>query len=268
MKCKFLAVIAFMACSAGALNAADDKAVQNAISRMAKGYLAPASIPDAGVFLLPPPAPGSAALARDEEAAKAALALRGGPRWALATADADVFSPKATGAFSCTAGFEISPETTPKLDNLLRRTMADLGMASRGVKAKYQRPRPFMVNGEPNCTPDWEPMLRKDGSYPSGHSTIGLGWGLLLAELLPNRAAHLTARGRAFADSRRICNVHWLSDTEEGALASTAILARLHSDAAFVKDMKAVRKELSSKAVTSRAPTRDCAEEAAALALK
>ena len=268
MKRTVLAVIAIMACSAGTLHAADDKAVQAAISHMAKGYLAPGSAPDAAVYLSQPPAAGSSALARDEDAAKAAVALRGGPRWELATSDADVFSPKATGAFSCTAGFEISPDATPKLDSLMRRTMSDFGMATRGLKAKYQRPRPFMVNGEPNCTPDWDAVLRKDGSFPSGHATIGFGWGLLLAELVPDRAAQMTARGRAFADSRRICNVHWLSDTEEGALAATAVLARLHADPAFQKDVTAVRKELATKAVSARAPTRDCAAEAAALAIK
>jgi acid phosphatase (class A) len=268
MKRSVWALVAILACSAASLQAADDKAIQNAISRMAKGYLAPGNTPDATVFLSQPPAVGSSAMARDEDAAKAALALRGGPRWELAKSDADVFSPKATGVLSCTAGFEISPDATPKLDNLMRRTLSDFGLATRGIKAKYQRPRPFMVNGEPNCTPDWDAVLRKDGSFPSGHATIGFGWGLLLAELVPDRAAQMTARGRAFADSRRICNVHWLSDTEEGALAATATLARLHADAAFQKDMQAVRKELAAKAIKARKPTRDCAAEAAALAIK
>jgi acid phosphatase (class A) len=106
-------------------------------------------------------------------------------------------------------------------------------------------------------------MLRKDGSYPSGHSAIGYGWGLILAELFPDRASRLVARGRAFGDSRRVCNVHWLSDVEEGRIAAAATVARLHADAYFRKDLDAARAELAG----AKPVTRDCAAEAAALAL-
>lgn len=87
-------------------------------------------------------------------------------------------------------------------------------------------------------------MLAKDGSYPSGHAAIGFGWGLILAELLPGRATQVTARGREFADSRRVCNVHWLSDVEAGQVVAAATVARLHAEPAFRKDMDAARKEL------------------------
>lgn len=254
--------------SAGATTPTNDKAVEAAISRLVKGYLDPRSVPDAALFLPPPPAMKSGAEARDKEAQTAALKLQGGPRWKLATDDADVFTPKATGAMSCAAGFEISPEATPKLDALLRRTMTDFALSTRTAKAKYQRARPFMVNKKPNCTPGWDKTLRGDGSYPSGHATIGFGWSLVVAELVPERAALLTARGRAFADSRRVCNVHWLSDTQEGAFAAPAVLARLHSEPAFQTDMAAVRAELASPDVRSRKPSRDCAAETAAMAIK
>ncbi len=237
--------VAVATLGAGATYAADDKAVQAAISRLGKGYLDPKAVPEAALFIPDAPAKGSKTEARDLEAQKAAIKLQGGPRWKLATDDADVFTPKATGAMSCAAGFEISPEATPKLDALLRRTMTDFALSTRTAKAKYQRARPFMVNKKPNCTPDWDKALRGDGSYPSGHATIGFGWSLIVAELVPERAALLTARGRAFADSRRVCNVHWLSDTQEGAIAAPAVLARLHAEPAFRADMDAARAELA-----------------------
>ena len=232
---------------------------------LGKPYLAPADVPDSLLLVPPPPAPGSLAQARDEEASKAGLALHGGPRWQVATADADLLSPRATGALSCAAGFEISATATPAIDHLLRRLLPDLGLASRPSKMQYNRPRPFMVNGQPSCTPEAESYLRHDGSYPSGHSTIGYGWGMVLAEIVPDRAAKLVARGRAFGDSRRVCNVHWLSDTEEGRLIAPAVIARLHSDPAFVADLAAARAEVAAARKT--APSRDCAAEAAALAL-
>ncbi|WP_346775520.1 phosphatase PAP2 family protein [Sphingomonas sp. G-3-2-10] len=229
--------------------------------RMEKGYLDPAPVPAMLGLTPPPPASGSPAEARDIEGARTALALRGTPRWSLATSDADLFGPGATGALSCAAGIDIGRASTPLLDRLLRRTIADFGLSGSVAKRTYARPRPFMVNEQPSCTPDWEPMLRRDGSYPSGHSAIGFGWSMILAELLPDRAALLIARGRAFGDSRRICNAHWLSDVEEGRVTATVALARLHADPAFTADLAAARVEARS----AKPPVRDCAVEAAAL---
>lgn len=231
-------------------------------SNWPKGYL-PGPLPDAALLSPPPPVAGSSADARDIEGAQMALRLRGTPRWALATNDADLFSPAATGTFSCAAGLAIGPRATPRLDALLRRASRDLSEATSATKDKYKRLRPFMVNHEASCTPEAEAPLRSSGSYPSGHSAIGYGWGLILAELVPDRAARIVARGRAFGDSRRICNVHWLSDTEEGRVAAAATVARLHAEPAFRKDMDAVREEVRQ----TRAPAAEtCAAEAAALA--
>ena len=229
---------------------------------LAKGYL---SLPtaDSLVIVPSPPASGSAAEARDVAASRAALALRGTPRWTVATADADVFGPRITGALSCAAQLDIGPTTTPRLDALLHRSMTDLALSGAAIKRAYNRPRPFTANGEATCTPDWEPLLRKDGSYPSGHSAIGYGWALILAQLLPDRAAALVARGRAFGDSRRICNVHWLSDVEEGRVTAALTVARLNADAAFRADLDATRAELR----TAHAPPHGCDAEAGALAL-
>jgi hypothetical protein len=63
-------------------------------------------------------------------------------------------------------------------------------------------------------TPDDEEALRKDGSYPSGHSSIGWGWALILTELAPDRAEEILARGRAFGGSRNVCNAHYRRYTD------------------------------------------------------
>lgn len=228
----------------------------------APGYLPRGAAPDSNVLIPPPPAAGSASLARDEEASKAALALQGTPRFEQAAIDANLFTPNATGVFSCAAGMVIGPQTTPKVDALLKRAGPDLAMAVYPSKRKYMRPRPFMTNGKPTCTPNDEAMLRNDGSYPSGHSAIGYGWGLILAELVPDRAAQLAARGRAFGDSRRVCNVHWLSDVEEGRIVADAVLARLHAEPAFRGDMDAARAEIET--ARAKGPAPDCARENAA----
>lgn len=230
---------------------------------MAPGYLALEAVPDSAALLPPAPAKGSGTEARDKAAAKAALAAHNTPRWTFATSDADLFGPKATGALSCAAGFEISPQTTPKLDKLLRRTIIDFGFSTYRAKQKFNRDRPFEMNKRPICTPDQDAMLRKDGSYPSGHSAIGFGWGLVLAGLVPERATQLVSRGRAFGESRRFCNVHWQSDVEEGRVVAAAVYARLQADAAYQADLAAVRDELAGP---RQPPARDCAAEASALA--
>ena len=228
----------------------------------APGYLTTPAPEDSIVLAPHPPQTGSPAEERDLAAAAVAIAMRGSARWDLATADAHLIGPSATAAFSCAAGVMIGTATTPALERLLRRAMTDLGRSTSVIKKAYQRPRPFMVNGQPTCTPQAEATLRKDGSYPSGHSAIGFGLGLILAELIPQRASQLVARGRAFGDSRRVCNVHWLSDIEEGRIAAAATVARLHAEPAFRADLDAARAELrSAKAKPGR-----CEQEQAALA--
>lgn len=231
----------------------------------AGGYLSRGALPNSLLLNPPPPAAGSPAEARDRAGADAAVALQGSPRWALATRDADLATPGAPGAFSCAAGVAIGPQTTPKLQTLLRRVLLDLAMSTGATKRKYMRPRPFMVNGKPTCTPDAEALLRRDGSYPSGHSALGYGWGLILAQAIPDRAAELVARGRAYGDSRRICNVHWLSDIEEGRVVASAVVARLNADPAFRADLDAARAEVA--ALTERNPGKDCTAEADLLKL-
>jgi len=229
-----------------------------------QGYLPRGAVPNSLLLNPLPPAAGSAAEARDVEASKAALALHGTPRWDLATRDADLFSPKATATFSCAAGYPISAETAPRVNALLLRTARDLGLSTYPTKTRYQRARPFMSNGQPTCTPSMEAALRRDGSYPSGHSAIGYGWGLIMAEVVPDRAAQLVARGRAFGDSRRVCNVHWLSDVEEGRVVASAVVARMHAEPAFLADVAAARAEMASLMGTAKPA--DCDAEAAALA--
>jgi acid phosphatase (class A) len=230
------------------------------------GYLAAADLPDSLSLIPPPPAPGSAAQARDDEAAKAAVALSGGPRWLQAVTDANLGFPAAAETFSCAMDVQINQADTPHLYTLLRRTLLDAGRSPYPTKKKYQRARPFTVNGAPLCTPAFEAALRKDGSYPSGHAAIGWGWALVLAEVAPDRADAILARGRAFTQSRVVCNVHWTSDIEEGRVMGAATFAKLQSSAEFRDDLKAAQAEVTAARAKGLRPTGDCAKEAAQLA--
>lgn len=214
----------------------------------------------------PPPAAGSPAMQRDETLAAEALAIQGTPRWTLAMIDADLRKGKTLGPFSCAAGIALSDEATPATAHLLRRARSDFGSSTSGVKRRYQRPRPFMSNGQPSCTPEAEGLLRQDGSYPSGHAAIGFGTGLLLAALIPDRTTELVARGIAYGESRRICNVHWASDTEASQTIAAATISRLWSNADFRSDFAAAQAELAALDRSEHAvDTEQCAYEASAL---
>lgn len=231
----------------------------------AMGYLPAGAMPSSAALVPPPPAPDSAAMARDEDVSRSALAMHGTPRWALAAQDAVLSFPQVAETFSCALNAQISDETTPKLMTLLRRTLIDAGRSTSEAKRKYQRARPFMVNNKPMCTPDRDQALRADGSYPSGHSAIGWAFGLVLSEVSPEQAEAIIARGRAFGQSRIVCNVHWQSDVLEGQMMASAVVARMHAEPAFRADVDAARAELTALRAKGAAPARTCSVESETL---
>ena len=230
-------------------------------------YLKTGDLPDSLKLLPPPPAEGSASLARDEEARQATVPLRGTARWDLAKRDADLNFPQPAENFSCAMGFSINAETTPRLYTLMRKMFLDVGLSTYGVKNKFRRTRPFVAHSEATCTPGDEDVLRTDGSYPSGHSAVGWGWALALAEINPERSNELLARGLAFGRSRVICNAHWQSDIEAGRTMAAATFARLHADSGFVADMKAAREEVLKMRQADK-PASGCDAETAALSTR
>lgn len=232
-----------------------------------QGYLPTEVLPNSLALLPPPPAEGSASFALDEAVSQNSRSLRGTPRWDLATEDANLKFPQAAAAFSCTLNAPITEQDTPQLYTLLQRTLEDAHRSTSAAKNHYKRTRPFVVNNEPTCMPSDESHLRNNGSYPSGHTTIGWAWALILSEVAPEQADAILARGRAFGQSRVICNAHWQSDVIEGRFMGAATVARLHSDPEFRAAILAAQAELAAVRAKGLKPGRDCEAEAKALAL-
>ncbi len=224
-------------------------AVKEIAPGILEGYLAAEDLPDSLALLPPPPEEDSAAFAWDEEVSRSSFSLRGTQRWDQAIQDADLSFPKAAAAFSGVLGFPISEAKSPHLYLLLRRVLTDAGLSTYAAKNHYVRPRPFMVNNQPTCTPDDEEALREDGSYPSGHTAIGWAWALVLSEIVPEKTDAILARGREFGQNRVVCNVHWQSDVNEGRTMGAATVARLHADAGFLADLDAAKTEVKRLAV-------------------
>lgn len=233
------------------------------------GYLDRKQLPDSLALLPAPPAPGSAQAAADLDTFRSTRALRDTPRWTLATQDANLNFPAAADTFSCALDLPISQQATPHLNMLLRRTLLDAGLATYKAKDTYNRPRPFvLVVGETSCTPEQQPALAKDGSYPSGHASIGWAWALVLAEIAPDRQDAVLARGFAFGTSRVVCGVHWASDVEAGRVIGAAAVARLQADPTSREQQRLAKAEIDAARAAGRKAARDCAAEAAALSIK
>ncbi|MGX7951340.1 acid phosphatase [Tsuneonella sp. HG249] len=233
-----------------------------ALFDMGPAYLG-GPLPDGGLLVGPPPGEGSEALARDRAANAAALLLAGSTRFALAGRDADLGPGALPQALSCAAGATISDQATPAIAHLLRRATADFATSTSGVKAQHMRARPFTLSGRATCTPKAEAALRNNGSYPSGHAAIGYGDSLVLAAVFPARAAVLVRRGVEYGDSRRVCNVHWLSDVEAGRTIAAATFARLQADPGFREDLAKAQAEAKGPLPAPDAAA--CTMEAAAL---
>jgi len=234
---------------------------------MLQGYLASSNLPNSLLLIPPPPAPGSAAYAHDVEVAQNTFALRDTPRFALAASDYDLKLPHFIDTFSCALNTQITQENAPYLYNMLCRAFTDIGLSTYVAKNYYKRPRPFQVNGAPMAVPEARPFLEKDPSYPSGHTALGWGFALILSEIAPDRENQILARGRAFGESRIVCNHHWYSDVVWGRFMGAATVARLHADPTFQADLAVAKAEYAALRAKGTPPTGDCGAEAAALEL-
>ncbi|MEN6375193.1 MAG: phosphatase PAP2 family protein [Smithella sp.] len=240
--------------------------VQEVRPGILQGYLPPDKAPNSLALLPAPPAKETASFAADQEAFRTSRPLINTPRWIQAIKDANLHFPEAPQAFSCALNAPITKDAMPNLYMLLQRASTDASVATQAAKKKYNRVRPFVVYKQTSCTPDWEDNMKRDGSYPSGHTTIGWAWALILAEIAPDRADAILSRGYAFGQSRVICGVHWQSDVNAGRVIAAAVVAKLHSDPVFRAQLEAAKKELAAAQAKGLQPAIDCKAEAAALA--
>jgi len=209
------------------------------------GYLTTGMNLDGAAIVGPPPTPDSPRGKADRAIFETTRKLVGTPAWDKAIADADLSGAHGFKSFSCAAGVTISPQATPALATLLLRMTDDASTLYRPAKAAFQRKRPPVGNTKPICVPreDW---IQTDGSYPSGHGLIGWSWALVISEVAPQHASAVLARGREFGDSRIVCGVHFQSDIEAGRYLGSAMVSRLHQDAAFMADLEKAKAEVAA----------------------
>jgi len=234
------------------------------------GYLAPGEF-DVTHVIEPAPRPGDPRYETDREIFKQTRKLVGTPRYALATSDADLKPASMLRNFSCSVGVQLTPDNAPRTLAVIQRASADTGGQSGKAKDFYQRERPFVVDpGQKICqAPEelFDKKINKESyDYPSGHTTAGWTYALVLASLAPDHAQAILQRGRAYGESRFVCGAHNESAVEGGMLSASATMALVETKPAYQADLKAAKEELDGlRAKGGSAPT-GCAEESALIA--
>ena len=149
--------------------------------------------------------------------------------------------------FSEPLGLKMSEEETPEIYKLLKDSKVTCENIANFPKFYYKRIRPFMRFHEHTATPQFEPDLRRNFSYPSGHTILGWCSALLLAEINPERADTILKRGMMYGESRVIVGAHWQSDVDAGRLAASAVYSRMHTSERFLEQMQLARQEFRMK---------------------
>jgi acid phosphatase (class A) len=164
-------------------------------------------------------------------------------RAALAVAQAVTDIEEMAKMFSEPFGMEISAQKTPAIMNLLKRGVTTLKQVGKRPKNHYMRRRPYDRFNEPSLTPGDEEALRHNGSYPSGHTIRAWAMTLLLVEVNPAAQDALLKYGYEWGQSRVIVGVHWQSDVDASKVIISGAFASLHSNEAFLTDMRKARDE-------------------------
>lgn len=210
-------------------------------------FLEITEVPNSLELLPPPPAPGSILFLNDEAQYEWGKMQRDTPRGDQAVSDARVGGNGVPMAFSDAFGVEISKENTPEIHKLIINMREDAGdLATRHAKDHYMRVRPFSFYNEPTCNPEQQQELSTNGSYPSGHTSIGWATALVLAEINPTRQDEILQRGYQMGQSRVICGYHYQSDVDAARLVASGVVARLHANDAFMKQLDKAKKEFAS----------------------
>jgi acid phosphatase (class A) len=225
----------------------------------AQGYLGDAA-PDTYKILPPAPVAGTTRYEADRAIYLGTRSLKDTPRWALAQNDVNQLA--ILKDLSCSIGVDLTQANAPKTVALIARVGRDVSHATDRPKDIYKRQRPYLIDEGPTCI-EKSAALSQSPDYPSGHNTWGWTVGLIMAELAPDRATEILARARAFGEGRLVCGVHNLSAVEAGRMNGSIVVAALHGQESFRKDIDVVRKEVAAARKAGPAPDPTaCAKEA------
>ena len=220
---------------------------QTDTSSTTTSFLTADEIPTVAKFMPLPPKPTDPAFENDQRRYEWGKTMRKTKRGKLAVEDADWKFEYLAKIFSEPFGMTISKENTPEIWALLERLDLTSEECSHKAKKRIMRARPFVQFKEPTPVRKDEKVLRKNSSYPSGHTTKGWTFALILAEINPERQDEILARGFEYGESRVIVGFHYQSDVDAARVIAPTMIARLHTNEDFVKQLQKAKKEFQSK---------------------
>jgi acid phosphatase (class A) len=210
-----------------------------AVSSAAKAgdtfYLNPDEV-DLIHVLAPPPIADSPAATADLQAVLAAVNSRTTAEIEHAQAD----DQRVVFRFADVMGPNFRPESLPFAAQLFQHVYQDGNAATVAAKAYFKRQRPFVVD------PDIKIIVVQapDFSYPSNHSTFAYEAGILLAAMVPEKAAAIFERAADYAHNRVVAGVHFPTDVEAGRISGSVIDNALLHDAHFLTDFERAKSEV------------------------
>jgi len=199
-------------------------------------YLAPGH-PDGVALLAPPPAAGSPEEAADLKAVRSAFKARTPTEKARAMKDAGL----SFSLFEPAIGPLFQPGKLPKTEALLKKVKAEIGGIIDAPKDHFKRRRPYELDNQ-LALGDPEPSF----GYPSGHSTRGTVYAMVLAELFPEKSDAILNIGRDIGFDRVLIGKHFLSDIQAGRVLGQAIVHELLSSPSFQHDLAEAKTEIEA----------------------
>jgi len=196
-------------------------------------YLAPGH-PDGVALLAPPPASGSAEEAADLAEVRLVFKARTPAEESRAKQEQGL----SFSLFEPAIGPVFQSGKLPRTDALLKKVKKEIGEAINIPKEHWKRLRPYQMDAELTFS-----QPEKDFGYPSGHSTRGTVYALVLAEIFPEKRDAIMAIGRDIGWDRVLIGKHFPTDVQAGRVLGKAIVRELMESPAFQHDLAAAKAE-------------------------
>ena len=180
-------------------------------------------------YLPGPPDSLSMAFANDMHLYFYHKSLRATPRGEQALTDVGYGAGYVANRMEGVFGINIMNVNAPALRDWYLTALNYILQPCGAAKTYYNRQRPFDRFKDPLFSDESAAQLRRQGSYPSAHSSLGWAAALLLSEINPSVQDDLFESGYEYGQSRLIIGAHWQSDVDAARLMATATFARLHA---------------------------------------